>query len=212
MAARRDEPSWYVRGSGATGRQHADRARTAYRTGPIGRLARVLLLAVSVVGLEALLDQGGAASFRRASILADPAFWALNAITFTLYVHLVGELGPALTGRGDRRRWRLTAVAGLAAVLGVAALAARVWFGAVWGFPVADVVWSLDTLMVLQTVVALPLAIALGTPGCEIGVWPELIGRAGRGQSDRSPWVACVVGLDFVDAWEARRRRQAEAT
>jgi hypothetical protein len=54
--------------------------------------------------------------------------------------------------------------------------------------------------------VALVLAIALGTPGCEIGVWPELIARVRGGRASASAGLACIVGVHLVDAWEARHR------
>jgi hypothetical protein len=79
----------------------------------------------------------------------------------------------------------------------------------VWGFPLADLVWAFDVLMLSETIVALLLAVALGTPGCEIGVWPELIARTRGGRAAPAAGLACIVGLHFVDASEARRRAGA---
>ena len=66
--------------------------------------------------------------------------------------------------------------------------------------------WSFDVVLLAEDVVALVLAIALGTPGCEIGVWPELIARVRGERSSRSTGLVCIVGLHLVDAWEARHR------
>jgi hypothetical protein len=63
----------------------------------------------------------------------------------------------------------------------------------------------------LGTIVALEVAIVIGTPGCEIGVWTELIYRA-RGQRTKpAPWVLCLLGLNLVDEWEAQRGEQPDA-
>src|SRR5215218_3815864 len=75
--------------------------------------------------------------------------------------------------------------------------------GAVWGSPLSDVVWTLDVTMLFQTIVALLIAVVLGTPGCEIGVWAEIAARL-RGRS-ASPAI-CIIGLHHLDEWEARRR------
>jgi hypothetical protein len=79
--------------------------------------------------------------------------------------------------------------------------------GEVWASPLSDLVWGFDALMLVETIVALLLAIALGTPGCEVGVWPELIGRLRGEDGAASTRPICVLGLHFVDEWEARRAR-----
>ena len=190
---------------------HAPRTRAAgtYRTGPLGRLARLVLAAGLGLSLASVLDQGGAAGFRRPSVLAEPSVWLLDGAMLAVFVLLVGRLAAALAGEGAARRWQLGALVALAAAVAAAALVGRVFFGAVWGFPLADLVWAFDALMLLQTVVALLLTAALGTPGCEIGVWPELIARARGGRAAPAAGLACVVGLRFVDEWEARRRADA---
>ena len=80
------------------------------------------------------------------------------------------------------------------------------------GFPLADLVWTFDVVMLAQTVVALLLAIVLGTPGCEIGVWPEVIARSRGESAPPTTGLACVIGLHFIDEWEARRRPAARRT
>lgn len=64
--------------------------------------------------------------------------------------------------------------------------------------------------MLVETIVALLLAIALGTPGCEVGVWPELLGRL-RGEAVSTRPI-CILGLHFVHDWEARRARARSDT
>jgi len=60
--------------------------------------------------------------------------------------------------------------------------------------------------MLVETTVALLLAIALGIPGCEIGVWPFLIARLRDERPSFNP-VGCVVGLHLIDDWEAHNRQ-----
>ena len=62
-------------------------------------------------------------------------------------------------------------------------------------------------VMLTETIIASLLAVVLGTPGCEVGVWPELIARARNRRSTAGVRVVCVVGLHILDRWEARRRR-----
>jgi uncharacterized membrane protein len=182
----------------------AQREMLSPRTGPIGRLARLLLVVVAALSLYSIADQGGPASFRDPSNLTEPITWLLHAAMVTLFVLLVGQLAAATVGPAAIRRWELRALIGLAIVLVGAAASAWVASGAVWASPLSDVVWAVDAVMLAQTIVALLLAIALGTPGCEIGVWAELIGRF-RGEAARSSRPICVFGLHFLDEWEARR-------
>ena len=196
--------------SRVTGGAPRPSAAGADRTGPLGRLARLALAAAMGLALASLLDQGGAAGFRRPSVLAEPSVWVLHAGMLALFAHLVGRLAAALAGERAARRWQVGALVGLAAALAAAALGGRALFGAVWGFPLADLVWAFDVAMLAQTVVAALLAAALGTPGCEVGVWPELIARARGARPAPSAWSACLVGLHLLDEWEARRRARPE--
>ena len=186
---------------------------TTDRTGPIGRLARLLLAAAAGLALASIVDQGGVAVFRRPAILTEPGVWILDATMLVLFVHLVGRLAAALAGEAAARRWQRGALLGLVVALvvalAVAALIGQAFFGEVWGFPLADLVRAFDVLMLSETIVALLLAIALGTPGCEIGVWPELLARARGERPAPSAGLACLVGLHRLDAWEAHRRAGA---
>lgn len=77
--------------------------------------------------------------------------------------------------------------------------------GTRWGFPLADLVWWFDVTMLLEGLVATLLSIGLGLPGCEIGVWALFISRAHGSKALPEEGLACVVGLHYLDSWEARR-------
>jgi len=62
--------------------------------------------------------------------------------------------------------------------------------------------------MLVETIVALPIAVVLGTPGCEIGVWGDIAARLRGGPA--SPPI-CIIGLHHLDEWEARRRTRSAA-
>lgn len=180
------------------------------RTGPLGRLARLLLAIGLGYALATIVDQGGPASFRDPSNLTEPITWVLHAVMFTVFVLLAGQLAVATVGPAAIRRWQTRALIALAAMLTAAGGAAWIASDAVWASPLPEVVWAVDAVMLVQTIVALLLAIALGTPGCEVGVWPELIGRLRDGKPVTTKPI-CVIGLHFIDDWEARRRARATA-
>jgi hypothetical protein len=56
----------------------------------------------------------------------------------------------------------------------VAAIVGNTAFGSFWGFPLADLVWWFDVLMLAVGLASTSLATVPGTPGCEIGVLREL--------------------------------------
>lgn len=181
------------------------------RTGALGRVARVVLLAVLAILFGSLLDEDGAVGLRSSSPAEEPGLLLATAVMGVILVGLAGELGRVLVNDEAPRRWRLVASAGLVAPIAVSAAVAWRTSGAIWAFPLVDVIWWFDVLTLGQTIVALPVAIVLGTPGCEVGVWPELIYRLRRKQVSGPPRVVCVIGLDLVDKWEARRRGPTEA-
>ena len=78
--------------------------------------------------------------FRRPSVLAEPSVGLLDAGMLAVFVHLVGRLAAALAGEAAARRWQLGALVALAAAVAAAALVGRAFFGAVGGFPLADLV------------------------------------------------------------------------
>jgi hypothetical protein len=176
------------------------------RTGPFGRLARLLIaLVLAWWPLYSIADQGGPTSFRDPSNLTEPMLWLLHGAMLLVFVLLVGQLAGATVGPAAVRRSQLAALLAIAVLLAAAALTAWIRSGEVWASPLPELVWGFDALMLVETIVALVLAIALGTPGCEVGVWPELLGRLQGGAVSTRP--ICVLGLHFVDDWEARRAR-----
>jgi hypothetical protein len=182
------------------------------RTGPVGRLARlVMALVIALWPLYAIADEGGPASFRDPSNLTEPITWVLHVAMLAVFVLFVGQLAGATVGLAAARRWQLAALIGLAVALAAAAVTARIASGALWASPLPEVVWTFDAVMLVETIVALLLAIALGTPGCEVGVRPELIGRL-RGANPIHTRPICILGLHWLDEWEARRARQRGVT
>lgn len=181
-------------------------SQTMTRTGPIGRVARLGLAGAFAAPLASIVGPRGPAQFRNPHILGEPVAWFIHTAMLVTFIILVGALAAALGGRNARRRWQLGAVIALVAAVGSAAVIGKTTQGAIWGFPLADLVWWFDVLNLIQLFVAEILAIALGTPGCEIGVWSELLARAGRGTARSEDVLACVFGLHLLDGWEARRR------
>jgi len=182
------------------------RVVSVLRTGPVGRLARVVLAVAYAAVLLSIVDTRGSARFRNPHILSEPTAWFLHLLMFISLLVLVG----ALVGPAARRRFQVgTLAAGVAAVV-VAALIGVFTRGAAWGFPLADLVWWFDVLMLSEGLVATLLAIVLGTPGCEIGVWSELLARARGRDFETHVGLSCIVGLHWLDAWEARRRAYAK--
>ena len=179
---------------------------TMTRTGPIGRVARLGLAGVFAATLASIVGPRGPAQFRNPHILSEPLAWLIHTGTLVTFIILVGALAAALGGPRAQRRWQLGAVIASAAAVASAAVIGKTTQGAIWGFPLADLVWWFDVLNLTQLFVAEILATALGTPGCEIGVWSELLARAGWGTARSEDVLACVFGLHLLDGWEARRR------
>ena len=175
----------------------------AARTGPVGRAVRLLLALGLTAALGTLVDQGGPASVRDPETLTDAPFVVLTLAMLVVYATLAAKMAAVVRGEAAAERARGLTLAVLAAAAAVAALVGEVRAGAVWGSPLSDLVWTLDIVMLVQTVVALLVAVLLGTPGCEIGAWPELAARL-RGRP--APPPLCILGLHHLDDWERRRR------
>jgi hypothetical protein len=186
------------------------RVDQAERTGPIGRGVRLLLAVGFAYGFATVVDQGGPASVRDPDTLkSDVPFVVLTIAMVAVYAVLVGELAKIVAGEAVAKRARRIALSVLAAAAAVAAFVGAVQAGAVWGSPLSDLVWALDVAMLAQTIVALLIAVMLGTPGCEIGVWADIAARL-RGRPVSPP--LCIIGLHHLDDWElhrlARRRER----
>jgi hypothetical protein len=185
------------------------RARPAERTGPVGRAVRLLIAVGFAYGLATLVDQGGPASVRDPGTLTtDAPFVVLTIAMVAVYAVLVTELAKIVAGKAVATTARHVAVSVLAAAAAVAAVVGEVRAGAVWGSPLSDLVWTLDAAMLLETIIALLIAVVLGTRGCEIGVWGDIAARLRGGPA--SPPL-CIIGLHHLDEWEARRRARPAA-
>src|SRR5258708_5962798 len=176
------------------------------RTGPVGRLARAFLAGAYAVTLLSIVDGRGSARFRNPHILTEPTAWLLHLLMFISLVILAGALATTLFGPAARRRFQIAALAAVVTAVAIAGLIGVLTRGMAWGFPLADLVWWFDVLMLSEGLVATVAAIILGTPGCEIGVWSELLARARGRDFEAETGLACVVGLHWLDAWEARGR------
>jgi len=126
-----------------------------------------------------------------------------------VFLLTVGVVAAALGGQRLARRSQAVAFAGLLAIVTLAGYVGQVSGGSVWGFPLADLVWTFDVFVLIAELVAFLLAIALGTPGCEIGVWGELIARARGTPPPRTDALACIVGIHLIDRWESGWRRRS---
>jgi hypothetical protein len=175
------------------------------RTGPLGRLARLILAIVFAATLWSIVGPDGSARFRNAHILTEPSAWLLHALMAVIYILLIGALAQAAWGGRSARRAQLIAAVVLGGSLGITGLIGQFVYGAVLGFPLADLVWWFDVALLTEQVVALILAIVLGMPGCEIGVWAELIARRRGTRSSTVDGLACIVGLHLLDRWEMQR-------
>ena len=175
------------------------------RTGPVGRLARLGLAGLYAASLLSIVDRRGSAHFRNPHILTEPLPWLLHLVMLATFLVLVGALASVLVGTGASRRWQLRAV--VACVLTVAAVGVvgLVTQGSFWGFPLADLVWWFDVVMLIAGLAVFLLAVALGTPGCEFGILAELFARARWGATRSEEGPTCIVGLHLLDRWEARR-------
>src|SRR5262249_34441790 len=89
------------------------------------------------------------------------------------------------------------------AIVAAAEVATFAIHGTGWGYPLADVVWWFDVTMLTEGLVATLLSIAIGLPGCEIGVWPWFMSRIRGGEAVPGGGLTCGVGLRRLDGWEA---------
>jgi hypothetical protein len=180
------------------------------RTGPIGRGARLVLALVigAFVALRvATLATNGPAGYRDPAILADPSLWILTAIVIVSVIDFAGRFAPGLEGVTPAAR-RMAATVALALLAVGAAAIGLALRGSVWGFPLADGWWWLNTAYLGQLAVAFVLAAVLGTPGCEQGVWRELV--SGQKGANEHTALTCVIGLHLLDSWEAENRADPE--
>jgi hypothetical protein len=176
-----------------------------HRTGPLGRLARVGLFMVFAGSLYSIVDGQGSARFRNPHILSEPSAWLLHLTMLVLFVVLVGTLAATLVRTQRVFGVQAAALGALLCGCALAGIGGQLAFGSFWGFPLADLVWWFDVLMLALGLTSAALATVLGTPGCEIGVIRELAARFHRAQAPSADGSPCVVGLHALDGWERRR-------
>ena len=176
------------------------------RTGPVGRLARLAWLGVFMASLLSIVGREGSARFRNPHILGEPSAWFLHLAMVAVFVVVVGVLASSLAGPAKAGQWQIGALIAVAILFAAGAGIGLLLHGSAWGFPLADMVWWFDVVVLVEQAAATSLAIVIGTPGCEVGVWPELIGRARADGALPRQALACVIGLHFIDRWESHRR------
>lgn len=190
----------------STGDAMVAKGYTTRRTRPVGRLVRLILAGVFSLSLASIVDSRGSAHFRNPHILHEPLAWLLHLALFVVFINLVGVLAATLSRPVAGRRCRVSVFLASLLVVAIAGEVGTVTQGAFWGFPLADLVWWFDVLMLVEQIAATLLATALGTPGCEMGVWAELLARKRGDVATTEQGLACVVGLHLIDAWEEARR------
>jgi hypothetical protein len=163
---------------------------------------------VALVSFASIADQGGPASFRGERNLTEPSLLLLDLLMVAIFAGLVGVLAT-MAGSRDPGRWGVRALVALGTAVVLAAAVSQLAHGTVWDSPLSDVVWWFDSLMLIETIVALALAVFLGIPGCELGVWQALLARRSPIDAPAAP-LGCVIGLHALDAWEAARKHPTQ--
>jgi len=104
----------------------------AMRTGPVGRLARLVLAVVAIASFVSIADQGGPSSFQGSRNLLEPSLLVLDAVMLALFVNLVGVIATIVSGRDAASRSRLVAFVVLIAAIGAAGATSQAAHGTVW--------------------------------------------------------------------------------
>jgi hypothetical protein len=162
-------------------------------------------LVVFAGSLYSIVDGHGSARFRNPHVLTEPSAWVLHVMMLIVFVVLVGTIASTLAGARPVGRTQIGAVAALVGSGVVAAMIGELAYGSVWGFPLADLVWWLDVVMLAVGFASTALAIVVGTPGCEIGVLRELAACFRHTPAPTADASPCIVGLHARDEWERRR-------
>lgn len=157
-------------------------------TGPVGRLARLLLAAaLGWVAYDVWSDRSFIVAQAEPGVLVLTAFAAVGAY----YIAGLAGLGKEVLV--------LIAVGGA-----VSAVLTAVLEGTLWAAPLSWYVVGLDLVVLVLIVAATIIAVILGTPGCEVGAFRDIARRLRR-EPGAPDALFCLVGLHRLDAWEARR-------
>lgn len=172
----------------------ADGGRELPRPRPIGLTVRAALGALIIYFFVALLTKWNV--FVRLDPIESDRYYTVFTLLFL----------PDVFNYTFGRSWGLWPSAVFVAVGAVLGLAGYVISGEWWNIVLAAWVYAGDVLVFAAIAVSFPVAVAARTPGCELGAIPWLLAR-GRGTTERLRRPTCAVGLDYLDRWEARRRR-----
>ncbi|MGH3649055.1 MAG: hypothetical protein ACRDTM_17990 [Micromonosporaceae bacterium] len=157
------------------------------RTGPLGRVVRLLMVAAGVWFTYHVW-------VRRGFIFTHFDLPLTAVVVFSTH-QIAGLFGKA----------KLADTALAVAAASTAGLAIA-WTGSLWAPPLSWLVWGMGNLLLAVITVTLLVSVFIGTPGCELGVLAEVTPRLRR-QVRRAEVMFCLVGLHKLDAWEARRAR-----
>jgi hypothetical protein len=174
-------------------RSQTHEKETLRRPGPIGRVVRLVLAALSLDVVYAILTQPSA--FVTGHALDAPAIWVMIAVGLWVF--------PTVVNIGFTKAWRKLALyTSLGVVAGVAALVSWEAYGHTVrpGLGVLVAVWLLYTYGHMG--IAFLLAAILATPGCEMRSLPQLWALVSGKVADVR---ACPGVLTPIDRWEARR-------
>lgn len=157
-----------------------------------------------VVGIVFLLSAFSVGRNFHQWVFSEPyldnfGLWALALVLF-LSMSEVINLGLSV-------RWGQKAQL-VVLVLAVAAIAIDyLFYRRLWALPLGLLfcVWCL--LIAIPLGIALVLAAIMGTPGCEMRTYAALLARL-RGQSAAEHY--CPGGIDFIDRWQARWRKETK--
>ncbi|HET9847807.1 MAG TPA: hypothetical protein VFR68_04540, partial [Candidatus Dormibacteraeota bacterium] len=128
------------------------------RTGPIGRLARLAWAAAAALTLVSIVDRHGSARFRNPHILTEPSAWLLHGLMLVAFVLTVGAIAAVFRGSRVARRIQIAAIALIAGTVVAAGAIGVSASGSFWGFPLADLVWYFDVVVLAVELIAFLLA------------------------------------------------------
>jgi hypothetical protein len=162
------------------------------------------LLLVFAASLYSIVDGSGSARFRNPHVLTEPSAWFLHTMMLIVFGLLAGTIARVRFGAGLVRPAQIAVLAGALGCVVLAGMVGQIGYGSTWGFPLADLVWWFDVVMLVVELIATALAIVLGTPGCELGVVAELIEISGTSTPPSATAPPCIIGLHALDEWEHR--------
>ena len=168
------------------------------KTGPLGILARLAWLAITLFGLYQIIFDWPS-RIADTEIFADTGIFFVTGFTVLLFSDVFNIV--------FRRNWGYRPIQALIALAVVALVVDLIVFEEAWAAPLAWLVWGADLFVFVFLAVSFIVGIPMRFRGCELGALPALSARM-RGQpvADTS---RCSVGLHKIDEWEDRRKSRA---